>query len=520
MAQEKSKKKAAAVAVGSTTSVMSQVTTVVMLMLENRSLDNVLGFLYANGQSPSSVYPPGSPASFDGASTSNVNYHHDTPYYVTNGTQSGGGASAMVMPANDPGEDFPHVTNQLYADNYGNLPSGDFWQTTPPMTGFAWDYYELFNVSNQGVMGAYNPTQLPAINGLAKNFAVSDRWFSSAPTQTLPNRAFMACGTSLGELTNSEINGSTYANSQTLFNVLGNAGKSWGLYWQSDTIGSGAPLGDVFTQWLCPQINNAPNGVIAPYDDQQNPNSFLQNLAAGTLPNFCFLEPYWGGGPNYIISLQGNDYHPSANVGPADSDLNELYQALINSPQWENMLFIITFDEHGGTYDHVPPTQTVSPDGIAGDDNFQFNRLGVRVPTILISPFVNPGTVFRAPDYQDTSLAQPDFDHTSFIATLCKWAGVDPASAGLGTRVANAPTFEGVLNETPRADKPVLNVPAAYKDLTTGFDPFNEPAPLDGNGKPLPAKSIGFREFRLACDDFKTDPEGFKNQLRKLRYGV
>jgi phospholipase C len=503
------------------TPVMPQITTIVMLMLENRSLDNVLGFLYDQGENPEVVYPPGSSPSFDGAYNAQTNYYHDTPYSVTNGSVAAGGAPAMVMPADDPNEAFEYVTNQLYADSEGNLPSGDFWSTTPTMLGFAWDYHDYLNVSNQSVMGCYNPSQLPGINGLAKNFAVCDRWFSSAPTQTLPNRAYAACGTSLGKLTNGEIDGTTYANSLTIFNVLGEANKTWGLYYQSTNgITSGAPNGDVLTQWMCPQINSAPGGQISPYDDASNSSAFLQALAAGTLPNFCFLEPDWGGGPNYIIDVQGNDFHPCSNVGPADLDLATLYGQLTASPQWPNMLFIITFDEHGGTYDHVPPTVTVSPDGISGDSNFQFNRLGVRVPTIFVSPFVTPGTVFRATDYQTPS-AQPDFDHSSFLSTLCKWAGVDPASAGLGNRVAIAPTFEGVLNATSASAKPAeIKVPAEYKSLGGHHEIFDEPAPLDANGNPIPPRKISFQELHAASEETKHNPEAYKAKMRHLRYGV
>ncbi len=110
------------------------------------------------------------------------------------------------------------------------------------------------------------------------------------------------------------------------------------------------------------------------------------------------------------------------------------------------MLFVITFDEHGGMYDHVAPPLSVAPDPIKSKHGFDFKRLGVRVPTILVSPYTytrvttnhvtSTGTVFRAPVGSDC-----DFDHASFIATMLKWAGVEPSSADLGDRVAVAPTF-------------------------------------------------------------------------------
>ena len=203
-----------------------------------------------------------------------------------------------------------------------------------------------------------------------------------------------------------------------MFNVLSAAGKSWGFYWVNDGgPAAGSPPGVPFTQWLCPQMDQAPNGGVYPVNDG-SADSFMNRLAAGTLPNFCYLEPKWGGGivGNTFTTIQGTDYHPPSSVAPAEWYLNELYNAIIASPQWPNMLFIVTFDEHGGTYDHVPPPATVAPDGVRGKSGFTFQRLGVRVPTLLISPYVPAGVVFRSP------VPGIDFDHTSLIATLLKWA--------------------------------------------------------------------------------------------------
>jgi phospholipase C len=177
-----------------------------------------------------------------------------------------------------------------------------------------------------------------------------------------------------------------------------------------------------------------------------------------------FIEPFWGGGYGLpggddFVGLQGNDYHPPAWVGPAEHDLLQLYTAIRNSPYWSELLFIVTFDEHGGTWDHEPMTATVAPDDSPSRLPFGFERLGVRVPTILVTPFVRPGTVFRAP-----TGSPYDFDHTSFIATLLRWAGVDPATAGLGRRTAVAPTFDTVLSDTPFDHAPVISVPDDYRD--------------------------------------------------------
>lgn len=434
---------------------MDQIETVVFLMLENRSLDNVLGWLYKESP-PAMVYPPGSSVSFDGIPPDAENSYRDRSYSPANGTT--GFYAPLRVPNYNPYETLEHVAKQLYADAYGKMPAGNFWSSTPPMTGFVWDYYANYVFEPGQVMGAYDENQLPVLYGLAKNFAVSDCWFCSVPTQTNPNRAFSVCGTSLGAEENSDIGRKTYVDSNTIFNVLGSSGKTWGMYWQTADPTLISSLN--FTSYYFSQLKNAQHGGV---DTYQN---FLTALAKGSAPNFCFLEPTWGGGFGILGGyggVQGNDYHPPVWIGPAEDDLNKLYNALVSSPQWSKMLFILTFDEHGGTYDHVSPTVCLPPDNHVGKSGFAFDRLGVRVPMILVSPYITKGTVFRAPEG-----SKYDFDHTSFVATILKWAGVDPSSANLGARVGAAPTFEGALSATARTDKPSFMVPSSYANQGGG----------------------------------------------------
>lgn len=182
-----------------------------------------------------------------------------------------------------------NVQVQLYANENGTMPSGYFWNHTPQMSGFAYDFYARYDNPTQ-VMGAYNEDQLPVMYGLAKNFAVSDRWFSSVPTQTDPNRTFSVCGTSLGAEQNSDINKETFANNNTIFNALGDNNITWGMYWQNDDpIATGEPvLGYApFSSYYFSRMNSAPGGAVQPY------KQFLEDLSNGTLPQFSFIEPFW-----------------------------------------------------------------------------------------------------------------------------------------------------------------------------------------------------------------------------------
>jgi phospholipase C len=263
------------------------------------------------------------------------------------------------------------------------------------------------------------------------------------------------------------------------------------------------PNGQCYTADIFPYIRKALDnhqGVCHHYD------VFLKALQKKSpeLPDLCYIEPFWGGGYGFpwgddFVGLQGNDYHSPAWVSIAEYDLKVLYEAVRNSPYWKDMLFIITFDEHGGTYDHVPPTPALKPDDSTSARPFEFNWMGARVPTILVSPYVQPGTVFRAP-----AESTCDFDHTSFIATILLWAGLDPATAGLGRRVANAPTFEGVLGNMWYDNSPKLPVPRWYKDYGGPKGKHNIPFDIDG---------LDIQTFRTVLDA-STSASEFLERLR------
>lgn len=487
---------------------MPQIRNVVHLMLENRSLDNLLGWLYAN-DAPLHFYPPGNNAPYDGLATAKYSNPAYSEGVVVNYPVRpiAPANQGLAVPYYDPYEAMSEdsgfdgtwngVMNQLFGDQniIAGMPTPG---ATPAMMGFLQDYYSDSMIDWQGldILWTYPPAQAPVINGLAATYAVSDRWFCSVPTQTNPNRAYSLCGTSIGREANSSWTAVEQYDIPTLFNALGIAGKSWGLYyediWHSNQC---------YTQYTFPRISSAPNGEIAAMAQ------FFTHAQAGSLPGFTYLEPKWGYGVSYLSSVQGHDYHPPTLIGPGENFLFKVYAALRNSPQWENLLFVVTFDEHGGTYDHVAPGwNAINPDGIIGTRwGFDFELYGVRVPTLLISPFVPRGTVFREP----AKSAHP-YDHTSFIATLLRWAGVDPARAGLGARVAAAPTFDGVLSSTPVNDAPLPAMPPE----STAQSPRREDELFAGIPfacvRAILQRSGSAEEVhaRVAC--YRRDPRGFE----------
>jgi len=179
--------------------------------------------------------------------------------------------------------------------------------------------------------------------------------------------------------------------------------------------------------------------------------AFMSKAKSGSLPKFSFIEPAW-----YLkehgIGWNGNDYHPPGNVGCGEQFVHELYTALQSNPEaWAKTLLIINFDEHGGTYDHVTPPDTVAPwhhpaDGTLPPDDFEvpfsFTKLGVRVPLLLVSPLIDEKTVIRAK-------GSIPFDHSSVLATVLDHFGIDREKWLLGSRVLHASSFTDVITLSP-----------------------------------------------------------------------
>jgi phospholipase C len=264
---------------------------------------------------------------------------------------------------------------------------------------------------------------LPVLSGLAQGFAVCDYWFGSAPTETLPNRAFVNAGTSQGHMDDK----TKKYTCPSIYGLLSTNNISWAIYGYDDP-----PL----TRQDFTDTTNADESHFGLFTD------FQSAAAAGTLASYVFLEPSW--------SATGNSQHPNYNVALGEQLIHDVYYALRNGPNWNQTLLIITYDEHGGCYDHVPPPQgALPPDNSAGEYGFDFTRFGPRVPTVLVSPLIAAGTVFRVPD------GSVPFDHTSILKTLeTRWS-----LPSLTARDAAAPDVSAALTlTTPRTDDPLAGV--------------------------------------------------------------
>lgn len=413
---------------------------IVVLMLENRSFDSMLGKLYA-GEKP-----------FDGLGGEETNPHFgqaDIKIWSNKDTDP----QSMSVPTPDPGELWTDINMQLFGLD------GKPGAQAPSMTGFVNNYVRQPDVSDpKAIMHYYDPAQVPVISELARKFAVCDQWFASAPCQTWPNRFFLHTGTAGGYENNSPAHFPYLMN--TVFNKMNEVGKTWGIYYhdfpQTLTLSH-----------LWPHLEH-----FHFFDD------FKDDAKKGKLPSYAFIEP------RYFPDVKlPNDQHPPHNVGMGEELIAEVYNAVRSAPTWEKTLLIIIYDEHGGCYDHVPPPMAVPPDN-SSPQPFGFDRYGVRVPALLVSPYIEPGTVLRA--VQDGKLPHNGppypYDHTSVIATLRKCFNL---GGPLTNRDAVAPDLESALNlDAPRNDCPESVTPLPY-DIPSDVLQAALDAPLNGFQKAM-----------------------------------
>jgi phospholipase C len=402
---------------------LNSVQHIVVLVLENRSFDHMLGFLYADSEniSPLTKQP------FEGLTGKESNPDATgTPIPVSALTQ--GAANVYFTPGADPGEGFAATNAQLFgtvSPAAGTLATNSGFVTdfAATLTGGHTHGPIISGTTASNIMRIFTPELLPVLSGLARGFAVCDHWFSSVPTETFPNRAFLCAATSQGHMDDS----TAKYTSQSIFGLLSAHHLDWSIYGYDK-----APL----TRLDFPDTRTAPESHFGVFHD------FQAATAAGTLGAYTFLEPSWGS--------SGNSQHPNYDVSLGEQLIHDVYYALRNGPAWNQTLLIVTYDEHGGCYDHVaPPTGAVPPDTSADTEfGFDFTRFGVRVPAVLVSPLIAPGTVFRP------SGAVP-LDHTSILKTVETRWGLPHLTA----RDAAAPGVADVLTlAQARTDDPLAHV--------------------------------------------------------------
>ena len=434
---------------------------VVLVLFENRSLDNLLGHLYG----------PEDGKTFEGVIGKGLS--NPIPEWAEHGAERKTVpytvGTDMDAPNPDSGEEYFHTNTQLFniLNEHNRFKIGEQvtapWNApepgaVPTMDGFVTDYISTFTaeVGRQPtyeeyaqIMTGYTPEQVPVLNGLAKGFAVFDHWFCEVPSQTLMNRSFWTAATSSGFVINKPASNFTNHNTaETLFERLEAHGRTWKVYVQEPMSVSAVALIHM------PRLKDRLATNFVPFSE------FEVDAANGTLADFSMIEP------NLIMGH--SDYHPAVSralgggielpLDPPSSILGgeaflaRIYTAIRSaaSPDGSNAYnttFFIGWDEPGGTYDHVPPGPVPPPDpsAPAGQMDFKFDRSGYRVPAIVVSPWVDEGIVVNE-----------EYRHTSMIATLRKVWGLGEAFTA---RDAAARPFDHLLSrENPRD-------PASWPDV-------------------------------------------------------
>jgi phospholipase C len=327
---------------------------IIVLMQENRSFDHYFGRLAAMGQ-PDAEGPPDSYSNPGGADGGVVTFHHDTERCLNDTNHEWDGAHRQY---NNGAMDGFVVTNQPHGDR---------------------------------ALTYFDGGDIPFYYALANTFAIGDRYFSSLIGPTWPNRLYLMAATSFGRADNAFISQDTAAHPvPQIFSLMDAAGVTWGDY-----AGGARMLG--FLPYY---------GILrrATIEHEHRIDDLMRDLAAGTLPQVSFVEPdYLGAGGTRV------DEHPPGIPMSGERWVEGIVRGLMASPLWARTALFITYDEHGGFADHVPPHPACEPDNlppqVAGAAvPGRFDRLGFRVPFIVVSPYARRHFV-----------SHRTFDHTSIL---------------------------------------------------------------------------------------------------------
>jgi phospholipase C len=322
----------------------------VVLMQENRSADHYLGQLHFEGQNQYAPEPPGAsnPNPLDPTAAPIRNYH-ETRY---------------CEPA-----DLDHSWNGSHTE----------WDNGA-MDGFTKANVNAADPTGSRTMGWYDQTDLPYYYALDKTFATSDQYFQSVLSQTFPNRFYLLAGTSFGHIRNDFPTGDP-ANGfsppgGTIFEKLDAANVSWKIYYAQ------IPFAFEFAY-----VRDHAAGHVFGIDQ------YFLDAASGNLPQVSYVDPIFLGPTN-----AETDEHPPSNIQVGQNFSSNVINTLMTSPNWSSSALFLTYDEHGGFFDHVPPPSAVTPDDIPpmlqpGDTPGAFDRLGFRVPFTVVSPWARPHSV-------------------------------------------------------------------------------------------------------------------------------
>jgi phospholipase C len=407
-----------------------------VLVMENRSFDHMLGASTGTVDENGGIHPGAGVDAATGVPTTveapagQVNAHNGTTFTVRAG-------APFVLPV-DPPHEFCDVQSQLASTGISGMPRDDHCDYSgvyPPLTmgGFVGSYANQAAAEGNAaaladlgaVMACYTAQQLPVLSTLARQFAVCDHWFSALPGPTWPNRFFLHAASSGGldrspttfEEIRAPLVGYRFEHG-TIFDALDRAELAWRVY-----------HGD-----LLPQVS-AIEGMSLPrmFTNFRGLDHLADDLGGDFAPAYVFIEPSYGHVLTHGGNFQcGSSQHPIDDVTRGEALIKYVYESIRRSPHWASSLLVITYDEHGGFFDHVLPQPAVPPgdrfEEARNRHGFRFDRLGVRVPAVIVSPWV-PLARAAGPPTGCNLIDHTQYDHTSLLATVERLYGLPPLTA-------------------------------------------------------------------------------------------
>ncbi len=411
-------------------SVLDNVDTIVFLMLENRSFDHVLGHMSLPGSGARAVVNGLSSPLSQAAYRNRYQGETYSPFLMRDGLLS---------------VDLPHTRDEIERQLGWNEAQGRYL-----MNGFAREYFQhqtLTDTTTPDPLGILTAEDVPITRFLADEFAVCDQWHASLPTSTQPNRIMSLCGATRVD----ETKGIFPPVDQMVFDWLDQRQVRWRVYHAG--ISFFALLGRL--EIFGPNFRRVER--LAPDVANEQPGDF---------PSVIFIEPSYADAPQ-IGGTVPNDNHPPLPMAPGEALLLRIYEALTGNPaRWARTLWIITYDEHGGFFDHVAPPPIPFVPGPNAVFTRPFATLGVRVPSLIVSPLVERGVPYHGL-----------LDHTSFLQLLAD--KFDPAD-GFNARVQERKqagirsVTDTISRSVPRTDIPVL--PEVDLTATLGLTAPRTPA--------------------------------------------
>jgi hypothetical protein len=281
------------------------------------------------------------------------------------------------------------------------------------------------------IMGYYDPSGVPVYDHLANQFAICDRWFASIPTDTVPNRLYAMAGGAGGLLTtpsDASVSSDPPAYTvKTIFEVLQQHGVDWNIFF------SDMPFALVFKALAQDAQYTARMHSIS---------DFFDRAQTGDLPAMAWIDPNFNDVPDGTANA--SDDHPPGDVSRGQQFVSRVYNALASSPAWSKTMLIVTYDEHGGFFDHVQPPGTPPRTDGPKDDDPNLTRYGVRVPTLVVTPWVEQGKVSHV-----------IYDHTSTLKTILLRFCSSPLVATTAAVGAAVGSTVGIATGTPVVAKPI-----------------------------------------------------------------